>query len=159
MWFGEPNPFPERWSPTKLRTSGQQSYKGWSCRTPALSAKYKDCSLLVRDAVWHDRYTSTFLLRFWWQGFIRRQHTATRLQAKNGVGRPDRGPHFVNLWPRLNSFVDLTLEWCLLHSYENREKERRLRMLRMKRKKGRDRIMLSNGEVGKYGHLIDTCDR
>jgi len=27
MLFGEPNPFPERGSPTGLRTSGQQCYK------------------------------------------------------------------------------------------------------------------------------------
>jgi len=33
MWFSEPHPFPERGSPTRLSTSGQQSYKGWSCRT------------------------------------------------------------------------------------------------------------------------------
>ena len=33
MWIGEPHPFPERGSTTKLRTSGQQSYKAWSCRT------------------------------------------------------------------------------------------------------------------------------
>jgi hypothetical protein len=32
MWFGEPHPFPERGSPTRLSASGQQSYKGWSCR-------------------------------------------------------------------------------------------------------------------------------
>jgi len=33
MWFGEPHPFPERESPTRLSASGQQSYEGWSCRT------------------------------------------------------------------------------------------------------------------------------
>ena len=33
MWFGEPHPFPERGSPTRLRASGQQSYEGRSCRT------------------------------------------------------------------------------------------------------------------------------
>jgi len=33
MWFGEPHPFPERGSPTRLSASGQQSYEGWSCRT------------------------------------------------------------------------------------------------------------------------------
>ena len=32
MWFGEPHPFPKRVSPTRLSTSGQQSYEGWSCR-------------------------------------------------------------------------------------------------------------------------------
>jgi len=32
MWFGEPNPFPRRGSPTRLSASGQQSYEGWSCR-------------------------------------------------------------------------------------------------------------------------------
>ena len=32
MWFGEPHPFPERGSPTRLSASGQQSYEGWSCR-------------------------------------------------------------------------------------------------------------------------------
>ena len=32
MWFGEAHPFPERGSPTRLSASGQQSYKGWSCR-------------------------------------------------------------------------------------------------------------------------------
>ena len=32
MWFGEPHPFPERGSPTRLGASGQQSYEGWSCR-------------------------------------------------------------------------------------------------------------------------------
>jgi len=32
MCFGEPHPFPERGSPTKLSASGQQSYEGWSCR-------------------------------------------------------------------------------------------------------------------------------
>jgi len=36
MWFGEPNPFPERGSPTILSTSGQQRYEGWSCRTCCL---------------------------------------------------------------------------------------------------------------------------
>jgi hypothetical protein len=34
VWFGEQHPFPERESPTRLRMSGQQSYKGWSCRVP-----------------------------------------------------------------------------------------------------------------------------
>jgi len=32
MWFGEPHPFPEGGSPTRLSASGQQSYEGWSCR-------------------------------------------------------------------------------------------------------------------------------
>ena len=32
MWFGEPQPFPERGSPTGLSTSGQQSYEGWAFR-------------------------------------------------------------------------------------------------------------------------------
>ena len=32
MWLGEPHPFPQRGSPTRLSTSGQQSYKGRSCR-------------------------------------------------------------------------------------------------------------------------------
>jgi len=32
MWFGEPHPFPERGSPNRLSASGQQNYKGWSCR-------------------------------------------------------------------------------------------------------------------------------
>ena len=32
MWFGEPHPFPERGSPTRLSASRQQSYEGWSCR-------------------------------------------------------------------------------------------------------------------------------
>ena len=32
MWFGEPHPFPERGSPTRLSALGQQSYEGWSCR-------------------------------------------------------------------------------------------------------------------------------
>jgi len=32
MWFGEPHPVRKRESPTRLSTSGQQSYKGWSCR-------------------------------------------------------------------------------------------------------------------------------
>ena len=32
MWFGEPHPFPERGSPTRLSASGQQGYEGWSCR-------------------------------------------------------------------------------------------------------------------------------
>ena len=32
MWFGEPHPFPERGSPTKLSASGEQRYEGWSCR-------------------------------------------------------------------------------------------------------------------------------
>jgi len=32
MSFGEPHPFPERGSPTRLSTSGRQSYEGWSCR-------------------------------------------------------------------------------------------------------------------------------
>jgi len=31
MWFGEPQPFPERVSPTGLSASGQQRYEGWSC--------------------------------------------------------------------------------------------------------------------------------
>jgi len=31
MWFGEPHPFPERGSPTRLSASGQQRYEGWSC--------------------------------------------------------------------------------------------------------------------------------
>ena len=31
MWFGEPQPFPERGSPIRLSTSGQQRYEGWSC--------------------------------------------------------------------------------------------------------------------------------
>jgi len=35
MWFGEPHPFPERGSPTRLSTSGLKSYTGWSCRTPS----------------------------------------------------------------------------------------------------------------------------
>ena len=34
MWFGEPHPFPERGSPTRLSASGQRSYEGWSCRIP-----------------------------------------------------------------------------------------------------------------------------
>ena len=33
MCFGEPHPFPERRSPTRLSASGQRSYEGWSCRT------------------------------------------------------------------------------------------------------------------------------
>jgi hypothetical protein len=45
MWFGEPHPFPARGSPTRLSKSGQQSYTGWSCRTPScknspLTSKY-----------------------------------------------------------------------------------------------------------------------
>ena len=32
MWFGEPRPFPERGSPTRLSTSWQQSYEGWPGR-------------------------------------------------------------------------------------------------------------------------------
>ena len=28
MWFGEPHPFPERGSPTRLGAWGQQSYEG-----------------------------------------------------------------------------------------------------------------------------------
>jgi len=31
MWFGEPHPSPES-SPTRLSTSGQTRYKGWSCK-------------------------------------------------------------------------------------------------------------------------------
>ena len=45
MWFGEPHPYPARGSPTRLSKSGQQSYTGWSCRTPScknspLTSKY-----------------------------------------------------------------------------------------------------------------------
>jgi len=32
MWFDKPHPFPERGSPTELRTSEQRSYEGWWCR-------------------------------------------------------------------------------------------------------------------------------
>jgi len=58
MWFGEPLPFPERGSPTRLCASGQQSYKGWSCRslnltqptrkTKALSLSWK-CRSIVEE--------------------------------------------------------------------------------------------------------------
>jgi len=44
MLFGEPHPFPERGSPTRLSTSGQQSFKGWSCGHSTcytVSANYK----------------------------------------------------------------------------------------------------------------------
>jgi len=37
MRFGEPHPFPETGSPTTLSASGQQSYKGRSCRIYARS--------------------------------------------------------------------------------------------------------------------------
>jgi len=33
MWFGEPHPSPKRSSLTRLSTSGQTRYKGWSRRT------------------------------------------------------------------------------------------------------------------------------
>jgi len=36
MGFGEPHPFPERGSPTRLRASGQQRYEGWSFRVPSV---------------------------------------------------------------------------------------------------------------------------
>jgi len=36
MWFGEPHSFSERESPTRLSTSGQQSYEGWPCRLISL---------------------------------------------------------------------------------------------------------------------------
>jgi len=32
MCFGEPHPFPERGSPTRLSASGKQSYEGWFWR-------------------------------------------------------------------------------------------------------------------------------
>jgi len=37
MSFGEPHPFPERGSPTRLSESGQQSYEGRSCRLSSCS--------------------------------------------------------------------------------------------------------------------------
>jgi hypothetical protein len=42
---------------------------------------------------------------------------------------------------------------------ENWEKERRLRMVIRKRKKGRDRVILRTKKIDKYGQLIDICDR
>jgi len=48
MWFGEPHPFPVRGSPTRLSTSEQQRYEGWSC-TVDLS---KTCRLAVELTQW-----------------------------------------------------------------------------------------------------------
>jgi len=42
MWFGEPHPFPERGSPTRLSASGQESYEGWSCRIGQYTQLRKD---------------------------------------------------------------------------------------------------------------------
>ena len=44
MWFGEPHPFPERGSPTILSASGQQSYKGWSCRLWIFEFQARNCT-------------------------------------------------------------------------------------------------------------------
>jgi len=43
-----------------------------------------------------------------------------------------------------------------LREYGKRKKTEKVKN---EKKKGRDRIILSNGEVDNYGHLIDTCDR
>jgi len=44
MRFGEPHSFPETGSSIKLRRSGQQSYKGWSCRP---SSELSNCHRIV----------------------------------------------------------------------------------------------------------------
>ena len=41
MWFGEPHPIPVRGSPTRLSTSGRQSYEAWSRRTAFLLTSRK----------------------------------------------------------------------------------------------------------------------
>ena len=53
MWFGEPHPFPERGSPTKLSASGQQSYEGCSCR------KGSTRSHCVQNRLWTCRKTDS----------------------------------------------------------------------------------------------------
>jgi len=68
MWFGEPHPFPERGSPTKLRMSGQQSYKGWPCRvgTRVLQQKHlvRWCLIFIVP-----RYGTCFMSHFCHQEF------------------------------------------------------------------------------------------
>ena len=60
MWFGEPHPFPERGSPTRLSVSGQQNYKGWSCSICIFIHKYIYMFLCILD-----RASSWYLNNGW----------------------------------------------------------------------------------------------
>jgi hypothetical protein len=48
MWFGEPQPFPERGSLTRLSASGQQRYEGWSCISCGL------CGWMNMEHLWNE---------------------------------------------------------------------------------------------------------
>ena len=69
MWFGEPHPSPERSSPTRLSTSGQTKYKGWSCRVYWIQSinlfsfyftQFQKCVLQALSSAFFDLYKQIF---------------------------------------------------------------------------------------------------